>query len=107
MGWRNLAIMADRIIVSDFKLREWLTALGVSQAKLAEDAHINEGYLSELVSGKKQNPSRDMQKRIGDALKIRPTLLWTLPPRGLRYGQFDRDGLASLLDTHLRPEGSE
>lgn len=106
MGWRSLAIMVDRID-SDFKLREWLAALGVSQAKLAEDSGYSEPYISQLVSGEKQNPSTKMVKKLGETLHIRPQLLWEMPPKGLRQGQFDRDGLANLLNAHLRPEGSE
>lgn len=105
MGWRSFAIMADRIIDSDFKLREWLQALGVQQTDLAEKAGVNEGYISQLVSGEKQNPSPKMVKKLATALNLRrPILLWSLPPKGLKQGKFDSEGLAALLDAHLHPD---
>lgn len=38
-------------------IREWLRAFGLRAADIARQSEINEGYLSQLISGKKKGPS--------------------------------------------------
>ena len=38
-------------------IREWLRAFGLKPAEVARDAEVNEGYLSQLISGQKKSPS--------------------------------------------------
>jgi hypothetical protein len=38
-------------------VREWLRAFGLKPAEVARAAEVNEGYLSQLISGQKNNPS--------------------------------------------------
>jgi transcriptional regulator with XRE-family HTH domain len=76
----------------------WLTVLGVTQAELSKKANINEGYLSQIISGKKQNPAFAKIARIADALGIPIDALRSMPPdkktieaiRSLNSGIVDR-----------------
>jgi transcriptional regulator with XRE-family HTH domain len=58
----------------------WLNALGVQPTALATELEINEGYLSQLISRKKRNPSFSLVARIADALGITIDQLRKMPP---------------------------
>ena len=60
---------------------------------------INEGYLSELISGKKKNPSADALYKIADFLEIPLDYLYRLPPDRAfieEAAKFDPSVLAKL-----------
>jgi hypothetical protein len=59
---------------------EWLHALGVRPRDVARGAHLNEGYLSQLISGQKIKPSTLTVKKIGDFLGMDWRDLYRRPP---------------------------
>lgn len=61
-------------------LGEWFAALGVRPAKVAVETGINEGYLSQLISRKKNNPTRSILLRIGKAVGVDWYLFYEPPP---------------------------
>ena len=50
------------------KLRE---TRGLTQVELARRARVPQGYLAQLESGVKTNPSLDVLKRLARALKVK------------------------------------
>jgi transcriptional regulator with XRE-family HTH domain len=48
---------------------------GLTQVRLAQRAGIDQGYLSQLESGKRANPSAVIVKRLARALGVRVTEL--------------------------------
>ncbi len=50
-------------------LAEQLEALKVTQAKLAEKAKVNAITISNLITGKTENPQKDTRRKIEDSLK--------------------------------------
>jgi transcriptional regulator with XRE-family HTH domain len=61
-------------------LGEWLARLNVKQADLARDVEVSEPYLSNLISGKKLNPSVSLLLTISDRLGISVNDLYKPPP---------------------------
>jgi transcriptional regulator with XRE-family HTH domain len=61
-------------------LGEWLARLNVKQADLARDVEVSEPYLSNLISGKKLNPSINLLLRISDQLGLSVNDLYKQPP---------------------------
>ncbi len=62
-------------------IREWLLALGVRARDAHRGAGINEGYLSQLISGQKVKASAYTLKKIGDYLGMADwTDLYKPPP---------------------------
>lgn len=61
-------------------LGEWLKALGIRPAKLATATGLNEGYISQLINGKKSNPSRDFLKTVATELGLQWRDLYEPPP---------------------------
>lgn len=61
-------------------LGEWLARLNVKQADLARDVEVSEPYLSNLISGKKLNPSINLLLKISDRLGITVNDLYKPPP---------------------------
>lgn len=59
---------------------EWVARLGRKQTDVAEAARITEAYLSEIISGKKKNPSLAVLLAISDALGITINDLRYPPP---------------------------
>jgi transcriptional regulator with XRE-family HTH domain len=74
----------------------WLTALGVRPAKVARDTGINEGYISQLISGQKRNPTRSILLRIGKAIGIEWYLLYEPPPPKATLEQLRKYGSGVL-----------
>lgn len=58
----------------------WLRALGHKQRDLVTAGILNEGYLSELISGGKRNPSAEIIMDIADFLGIPVDYLREPPP---------------------------
>lgn len=61
-------------------LGPWLLALGRKPREVANATGINEGYISQLINGKKENPSRDIRDEIADFLGIPGHYLERPPP---------------------------
>jgi transcriptional regulator with XRE-family HTH domain len=59
---------------------QWIRALGKRPRDVARATEINEGYLSELINGKKKNPSPASLAAIAACLDIPMTYLYRLPP---------------------------
>jgi transcriptional regulator with XRE-family HTH domain len=59
---------------------QWIRALGKRPRDVARATEINEGYLSELVNGKKKNPSPANLAAIAEFLAIPMHYLYRLPP---------------------------
>jgi hypothetical protein len=80
-------------------LGQWLLALGRKQSELARATGINEGYISQLISGEKKNPGTAVLGQIGDFLGIPQHYLHQPPPdRGFieEVSRLDPDVLARL-----------
>lgn len=58
---------------------EWIRALGFRQVDVVRATGINEGYLSELISGGKKNPTFEILNQIADFLAI-PVSYFNRPP---------------------------
>ena len=67
-------------ISDDLHFGPWIAFLGRKPSEVARGTNINEGYLSQLISGEKQNPSYKHVKRIADELGIPIDALRRLPP---------------------------
>lgn len=61
-------------------LGPWIRALGRKQVEIVRKTGINEGYLSQLISGEKTNPSADVVMEIADFLGIPMQYLYRPPP---------------------------
>lgn len=59
---------------------EWIRALGFRQVEVVRATGINEGYLSELVSGSKKNPSFEYLNEIAEFLGIPVSYFNRAPP---------------------------
>ena len=73
---RKRTITAD----TSFYIGEWIRALGHRPVDIVRHTGINEGYLSELISGKKRNPSAATLIDIADFLGIPMSYLRQPPP---------------------------
>ena len=51
-------------------LRELRTGRGMSMAALANKAGVTDAYIAQLETGKRQNPSLDILKRLARALGV-------------------------------------
>lgn len=80
-----------------FYFGAWLDALGITAAKVAMATGINEGYLSQLASGKKSNPGIAIRKKIGAALDMDWKLLYEPPPNRASIDQLNKFG-ASVIE---------
>ena len=79
-----------------FYFGAWLEALGVKAAKVAVATGINEGYLSQLASGKKSNPGIAVRKKIGKALDMDWKLLYAPPPNRASLDELNKFGAALI-----------
>lgn len=59
---------------------EWIRALGFRQVEVVRGTGINEGYLSELISGGKRNPSFEVLNEIAEFLGIPVSYFNRAPP---------------------------
>lgn len=58
---------------------EWIRALGMRPADVARATGRNEGYLSEIINGRKTRPSLGLQQEIADAIGV-PVHYFLRPP---------------------------
>lgn len=65
----------------EFKLGAWLHYLGKAPGWLADEIGINEGYVSELISGKKTNPGIGILLQMSDKLGVTVNQLFEDPPK--------------------------
>lgn len=79
---------------------EWIRALGVRQVDVVRATRINEGYLSELISGGKKNPSFDVLNQVADFLGV-PVSYFNRPPPDREFiteaAELDPKVLARLM----------
>lgn len=61
-------------------VRDWFARLAIRPADVSRATGITEGYLSELISGRKKNPSPSLLQEIGDATGIPWTAFYQPPP---------------------------
>lgn len=59
---------------------QWIRALHKRPADVVRETKINEGYLSELISGQKKNPSGDKLLQIAEYLDIPMNYFYQPPP---------------------------
>lgn len=59
---------------------EWIRALGYKQVDVVRGTGINEGYLSNMISGRKKNPSFDVLNQIAEFLNIPVSYFNRQPP---------------------------
>lgn len=59
---------------------EWVRALGIKQVEIVRATGINEGYLSELMNGRKKNPSFAILTQIAEFLGIPVSYFNRAPP---------------------------
>jgi hypothetical protein len=59
---------------------QWLRVLNLRQIELVRATGINEGYISELISGRKDNPSGAKLRLISDFMGIPMQCLFEPPP---------------------------
>lgn len=67
-------------IIMDLQIGPWISFLQRRPAEIAQKIGINEGYLSQLISSEKQNPSYDLVRRLADELGIPIDSLRKPPP---------------------------
>lgn len=78
----------------------WIRARNFKPAEVAKNAPINEGYLSEIISGKKKNPSRQMLARIASYIGVKVSDFDRPPPSAKLLDQlsdFDPETIADLI----------
>ena len=75
MGKRPGSIKPERLFIG-----EWVAAMGRRQNEVADAAGLTDAYLSQLVTGRRKNPSHAVLKAIADELGISTDRLHELPP---------------------------
>jgi transcriptional regulator with XRE-family HTH domain len=78
---------------------QWIRALGFKQRDVVKATGINEGYLSELIKGDKDNPSATVLMQIAEFLEIPLGYLYRPPPDREfieQAGQLDAATIARL-----------
>lgn len=81
----------------------WIYACGMKPAQVCKKLHINPGYLSELINGKKKNPSMEKVHAIADYLGISADNFSKPPPSATvmeQIAQYDAKVLEKLLRKH-------
>lgn len=59
---------------------QWIRALGMRPIDVVKGTGLNEGYLSELINGKKKNPSGTTLIQLAEFLDIPMSYLYKPPP---------------------------
>lgn len=83
---RNTCLMRGDALVGlelDLYIGQWISFLDRKAADVAKKIGINEGYLSQLISGHKHNPSYLMIRAIADELGVGIDTLRKPPPSGV------------------------
>lgn len=76
---RNASKRATKLATQLF-IGQWIRALGRKPSDVARGIGLNEGYLSELISGSKKNTSGTVLMEIADFLDIPIQYLRRPPP---------------------------
>ena len=97
LDWRNDFTPAFRYHLGmmprhDWFLKEWLSTLGVKQAKIIKDLDQNKGKVSLLVSCKQQY-TRDDVNLLADYLNIKPYELLMHPSDAMAMRSFKTDAI--------------
>lgn len=61
-------------------LQEWLEAVGAKPADVARAAAVGESYISNIIAGRKENPSAHVLLAISEHLGITVNDLYRRPP---------------------------
>jgi transcriptional regulator with XRE-family HTH domain len=83
---------------------EWVAQSGRQQEDIADRTGITDAYLSELISGKKKNPSAHVLRALSEELGITVNDLYRKPPSAAQLDRLknlspsDAATLARLLD---------
>jgi transcriptional regulator with XRE-family HTH domain len=86
----------------------WLTRLNRRAGEVATKAGIDVAYMSQLISGEKNNPSGDMLMRLSTELGISVNALYSPPPamdvtkRVLQLRPEQYEVLQTLLEDHAK-----
>lgn len=75
---------------------EWIYALGHTPAEVQRATGVNAGYLSELKQLKKDNPSRQIVRKVADFPEIPTAYFERKPPSGRDFGGIDPAILSRL-----------
>lgn len=76
----TIARRRPRPVPPPLYIGEWIRSLGRTPAEVSRGIGRNEGYLSQLISGQKKNPSLGLQQEIADELGIPMEYLRRPPP---------------------------
>lgn len=83
LGASQCVIALSEMTGAAKRLREnielWMTERRLNQRELAERAHISQGFLSQILGGRRDLPTRTVQA-IADALRVPIERLWE--PKG-------------------------
>lgn len=82
---------------------EWLAAMGIKPARVSDETGINAGYLSHLISRKKDKPSRAILLKIGRFIGVDWHLLYEKPPTRATIDQVAKYG-PGLLERLSKPK---
>lgn len=77
---------------------------GITQAKLAAEIGISKGFMSQIISGKKQ-PSMETLERIMSALNAAPSELYDTAPEGAQDVHEMAEGQAALITGPAMAQG--
>ncbi len=94
----SIRVMRRPKPVTSIYLGQWLIALGRTQVELHKATGINEGYISQIVSGQKGNPGLDKLQQIAEFLGIPMGSLFKRPP--------SQDALHNLTPAHIEALGT-
>lgn len=62
----------------------WIKTMGFRPSEVARETGINEGYLSQIISGKRDNPSRLVLHKIANCIGI-PMEYFNRPPPNRQF----------------------
>lgn len=97
---------------STLYIGQWLTKLGRKASDVSKKSGVDEGYLSQLISGEKKNPAAAQMMAIAEELGISVNALYKKPPeidvtdRISRLKPDQIEVLGALLDEAKPRKGS-
>lgn len=107
---RSLPKLFKPLFVSEW-VAQWIAQRpGRQQTDLADEAGITDGYLSELMSGKKKNPSAHALYALSEAMGITINDFYQKPPTAAELERFrnlspsDAAMLSRLMEQAKRPK---
>lgn len=108
-GREKIAGMARKRVLTLY-IGQWMSRLGRKPSEVAKATKINEGYLSQLISGEKNNPSGRTLYMISTELGVSINALYEKPPEMDVTGRVQHlspqqlEALASLLAGYKPPD---